>query len=323
MKRALLLAALATAISNCGAALGDQGEEARAALLALVPPSGAIEGLALTAEPTVYPRDQLADYINGDAESFYPYGVGDTVAAVYDAGDGGRIELDIYDMTTDLGAFGVYAHRRPGKYEPEAIGAEAVVSARQTAFFAGRYFVVVRSAARGDEAGSYVRQLAERIAALIPGPHETPAELGLFPDAGRVPNSERWFPSAFLGLPDMPPVFACDYSAGDEGGGKWKLAFSPRLEGEETARERYADAVAAFRSRALPSTDRDLAVELAGLDGDAFTAELRYRGPLCVVRIETVILMAVGLPWEEAEAALADLANRLQAAGSIGEARTG
>jgi hypothetical protein len=284
------------------------------ALLALVPSSGAFEGLEREAEPKVYSHDALPDYIDGDAETYYTYGVGSTVATGYKDGVGGRLELDIFDMKTPLSAFGVYAHRRPDDPKLEEMGTQAYTAGRQVVCLAGGYYVVVRSVSRKPEGLERARKLAVLVADATPKPHELPAELAYFPTDGKLENTEAWHPSAFLGLSAMPPLFDCGYRVPDSKDDEtYRLAFSV-LDDDEAGEKCYAEMCDSLREKAVsdPSTET---VELAGMPFSVLVVELKYRGLVVVGRSCRVILAAVGAPRDETLSALGRLAQRMKDTG--------
>jgi hypothetical protein len=270
-----------------------------------------VESCELQGEPHVYPRDELADYIDGDVESFYPYGVGSTVAVTYSDGAGGKVELDIYDMLTPLGAFGIYAHRRPDDEKPIKLGTRGWAEGRQVVCFAGRYYVVLRAVSRGPKGLEKARQLAEKVAVAVPGPHEMPADLGLLPEEHRVPSSERWHPSSYLGLPGMPAVFAAHYAVTGEGAEPGQLAFSRAYPSTEDAQAAYDKLLEALRGRAVPDSGFEAQVDLAGTSMTVQGMEVKYRGVVLAARFERRLLLTVGVPRGPAAELLARIADRI------------
>ncbi len=306
---------VAILVSLCVPAVAqdDELDEAAKALVALVPATGVVEGVTLESEPTVHPREKLADYINGDAESYYPHGVGSTVAAVYSDGFGGRVELDVFDMTTPLGAFGVYSQRRPDGIEPLELGAQGYLQRRMLVFFADRYYVLVRSISRAPEGLEAARKVADVVAGAIPKPHEIPPQFACFPVEDLAPNSQAYFPEAYLGLADMPPFFVVTYALTDaeEEGATYRLAYAPPVDDPTEAEARFERVVETLRARAVEGTADESPLALGAEQLPAFSAELKYRGSVLVVRREGLLLLEAGLAREEARPRLAELLEAL------------
>jgi hypothetical protein len=297
-----------------GVADSTELTEAQHALLALVPRNGEAdlpEGLTLSAEPALYTKDYLADYIDGDAESFYPHGVGDTVATIYAAGEGARVELDLYDMTTDLGAFGVYGHRRPEAIEPLEIGTQGYITGRQVVFLAGRYYGVARVISRKPETLDLGRALAEAIAKRIPEPHAFPSELAYFPEENAVAHSADYFPIEYLALTDMPPVYVHAYATAGEPPTRYRVAFSPVYGDEDQAAMAFAPMADALKARTLEGTLEEGTVTLGELRCASQTGDLKYRGAYLALLNGRRIVLVVGLPRAEALEAAGHLVERL------------
>ncbi len=163
-------------------------------------------------EPEVYVPDNLYEYINGEAELYNSYTFEKMVTGSYvnSRDDMQTITVDIYDMGSPLDAFGIYSRfRRPG-LEFAEIGGEAIVSEYNVRFYKGQYFVQVNSGSREDEMQVLVRDLANDIAAELPGA-DSPDELTLLPQPGQQPHTLTYHTSGFMGLEAFNNALAADY----------------------------------------------------------------------------------------------------------------
>lgn len=289
-----------------------QEEQPPAELAALLPAAGAFEGLAMQGEPRFFPQDRLADHINGDAETYYTYGVGTTATVRYSDGARGMLDLDIYDMLTPLGAFGVYAQRRPSEPEYQDLGTQSYVSGSQVVCLTGQYYVVVKSISRSADGIEQAKKLAALVAEASPGPDALPAELALFPEEGLRPGSFGHSPRSFLGMDGMPPLFTALYTHPEDEDDEITLAFhlfdsegdlEAALEPmQETLLGRLADGGQAV----------DYAVDLDDATAAVTAYEVKYRGQVHVARAGRGLMVAVRAAREWAEESFAALAERIE-----------
>lgn len=304
-----VLAVLLLAIPLSAAA---QEEPPPAELAALLPTTGAFEGLAMQGEPRFFPEERLADHINGDAETYYTYGVGTTAAVRYSDGARGMLDLDIYDMLTPLGAFGVYAQRRPSEPEYLDLGTESYVSGSQVVCLTGQYYVVVKSISRSADGIEQAKKLAGLVAEASPGPDALPAELAWFPVEGLRPGSYGHSPRSFLGMDGMPPLFTALYANPEDEDDEITLAFHlfDSEEDLEAALEPMRDTLLGRLA------DGGQAVEYT-VDLDDATAavtayDVKYRGQVHVARAGRGLMVAVRAAQEWAEESFAALAERIE-----------
>ena len=116
-----------------------------------------------------FDRKNLFDHINGEAELYFPYGFRTLVTTVYVNRDNpdASIVVDLYEMGSQLDAFGIYSNYRKADDKPVSteagIGTEGFISPSQLMFYQDIYFVRIQ-ASRID--GS----LPGRLSQMRPGP---------------------------------------------------------------------------------------------------------------------------------------------------------
>jgi hypothetical protein len=143
------------------------------------------------AGPARYDRKSLYDYIDGGAELYLAFDFVGAQAFEYDAGDDDVIKVDLFDMGSARGAFGVFAHGR------ETIAAEVGQGSEYAAglltFWKGRWFVSVLGYPETAAKRAAVLTLGRAIADLIPETGAEPAIIGALPKPGLVEASVRTF----------------------------------------------------------------------------------------------------------------------------------
>lgn len=143
------------------------------------------------ARPALYDRKTLHDYIDGGAELYLAF---DFVAAVtleYSASKDDTIKIDIFDMGSPRGAFGVFAHGRETIAAEVGQGSDCVGGL--LTFWKGRWFVSLLGYPEAAAKRKAVYELGRKIAALIPETGSPPAILAALPRRGLVEASARTF----------------------------------------------------------------------------------------------------------------------------------
>lgn len=143
------------------------------------------------ARPARYDRKTLYQYIDGGAELFLAFDFVGAVAFEYSAGKDDTIKVDIFDMGTPRGAFGLFAHGR------EAIAAEVGQASDYAGglltFWKHRWFVSVQGYPETEAKRKAVYALGRAIAASIPETSPLPAIVAALPRPGLVEASVRTF----------------------------------------------------------------------------------------------------------------------------------
>jgi hypothetical protein len=207
MRRRLALAALSLAL-GIGCAEPPATDLAR-----LIPDSGSVDGWMLVGEPATYGPDRLYDYLDGGAERYLSYGFRRLIHLRYqrggDAGTG--VTIDLFDMGSDLGAFGIYSMARRPESRLEQWGVEGW-SERDVAH-AWKGSVYLHGLTDDPESSSIdaLHRLMARAASQIPGAASPPRVLDPLPVAGRVPRSEQYVAADLMGHSFLPGGVLASY----------------------------------------------------------------------------------------------------------------
>ena len=176
--------------------VGDAGEEITAVIdecsrLASFG-SGEVSGWDLARPIDTYDKKSIFDYINGAAELYFVYDFRGVAAAEYQDGKTSII-IDVYDMATPDGAFGIYSLNRYPEANYVDMGNEGILTGAALDFWKGRYFCKVYSF---DPSGKYQKDVVNfgsKLASKIQEAGEEPSVLGKLPQNGLVPRTAMFF----------------------------------------------------------------------------------------------------------------------------------
>ncbi|HMK44115.1 MAG TPA: DUF6599 family protein [Dissulfurispiraceae bacterium] len=161
-------------------------------------PAACPDGWKLEPPASTYSKDNLFDYINGEAELYFPFGFRQLLTGRYS--DGRReLVVDVYEMGSPLDAFGIYANYRRRDDAPIPIGAGGSLSSSQMLFFKERFYIRLQASGASELPEETFKRCADQVAYRLPGSNVQPSELALVQTAVHVPRSERYIPQSLLG----------------------------------------------------------------------------------------------------------------------------
>jgi hypothetical protein len=164
-----------------------------------------------------YTEVNLYEKINGRSELFHAYDVnGMTFVTFSKADDPARfIDVFLYDMTTPLGAFGVYSVERSPGSEAIATG-DGGYRARADLFFRkGQYYASILTSGPDEEVQKAASALADTLAKRLKG---KPAEIwgfAMLPAKNRVDDTVQYVMVDALGLDFLTNAFMAQYRDGE------------------------------------------------------------------------------------------------------------
>lgn len=200
-------------------AAAPQAPAAPPDLAALLPD---LEGWRHDGALRLFGPDTLFEHINGAAENFLACGF--ELLAVQDyAGQAGQsLSAEIYFHGTPDNAFAIYSSERPLAGDYLELGSEGYQEEGVLNFISDACYVkLIAFDLKPGEEGA-LRDLAGRIVAAIGGRNALPPVLDAFPAGGRLPRSERYIVSSFLGHGFLGGAYTADYEKGDR---RFKLFF--------------------------------------------------------------------------------------------------
>ena len=175
----------------------------------------AIEGMYKKDDVRIFIPENLFDYIDGAAELYLSYDFEKLAVLFYEAPDNQSLSIEIYQHKNPDCAFGVYSRMRPAEGNFIPIGSQGYYEDGKLNFFKDKYFVIMMGF-NLKNVESLMKEVAQKIAQLLPGESSLPEILNKFPEKDKVANSEEFFNKDFLGYSFLKKAFAADYEITEE-----------------------------------------------------------------------------------------------------------
>ncbi|MDR2913550.1 MAG: hypothetical protein LBV74_01740 [Tannerella sp.] len=170
-----------------------------------------VKGWDKPAFKEVFNADNLFDRINGAAPLFIENGFQEMTACDYTKGDD-YITIQVYRHATPEDAFGMYASERSSDLMFYEIGGEAHGDNSSLFFFAGPVYVKIRSSVSGEETGEAMREIAGTLAYKVAPDAGYPMIIKSFPEENKIPHTEAYITSNYIGHEFLNKVFVCQYN---------------------------------------------------------------------------------------------------------------
>lgn len=179
-----------------------------------------VAGWTIDETVEVFDSDNLFERINGAAPGYFLFGFRELTVFVYnrDGSDDQRpyITIQIYRHATADDAFGIYASERPMESTFLSIGAEGYQESSMINFFVDDLYVKMDSPSADDDVVKTVRQIAQRLEQNLNPRPDFPKQLQSLPVDNRIPHSELYIPSGFLGHDFLNQAFTATYRVADK-----------------------------------------------------------------------------------------------------------
>lgn len=173
-----------------------------------------MDGWELSVGDKVYTPDNLWDIINGAADSYLSYDFQKLYTAEYSNNQDGRINVKIFEHSTPVNTFGIYSQERSNDYEFVKTGAQGFKSGESYNFITGPYYVQIST--NDKDLDDAMSSLAQQIDKKASKEDQLPGELNLFPEEGKVENSEKYIAEDFLGFDYLESAFVANYEQEEE-----------------------------------------------------------------------------------------------------------
>lgn len=173
---------------------------------ALLPAASELEGWRVAEGPVAHGQETLFEYLNGGAERYLSHGFRRLLHVRFQLDDDplAGVTLDLYDMGSELGAFGIYSAGRWPEVETRPWGVEGYRYETVAVAWKGRVFVHGEADDGRPALLAMLDSLVARAADGAPGDPSPPAILSALPAEGLVAGSERYVPADLLGHSFLP-----------------------------------------------------------------------------------------------------------------------
>ena len=156
----------------------------------------------------IYDKDNLWNFVDGAAESYFSYGFEKAAVADYIEGST-EITVQIFSFDKPLNAFGIYAESRAPDDIFIEVGTEGFLAPGYLMFYEGGFFVRISSFNQNIN-GAALRSVGDIIDGEIDASKTRPIEYETFPKGSIVAHAERYLPSGFLDSDNLLAVFTVE-----------------------------------------------------------------------------------------------------------------
>lgn len=170
----------------------------------------AVEGWTVSEKTEVFNSENLFERINGSAPLFIENNFREMTSLEYVKGSE-YITIQAYRHATPEDAFGMYASERSPELRFLPVGGEAQGDEGGIYFFAGNIYVKMWSSATGKEIFETLQQIAGTLAQKIDPNAAYPAVIKAFPAEGKIPHTEAYITSNYIGHEFLKGVYVVKY----------------------------------------------------------------------------------------------------------------
>ena len=173
------------------------------------------DGFKLKDPVRFYNSGDLYEYINGQAVFYISYGFKRLEHGVY-TGGGKEYTVDVYELGSELSAFGSFRQQRDRDAEAIKVGVECSIIDYLTVFYKGQHYVEIIPNDTESEDVPSMKKLAAHVAAGIPGTTELPPDVTMFPEKDLIDGSERYVDENLLSYTVMGRGLTANYNQGGD-----------------------------------------------------------------------------------------------------------
>jgi len=170
----------------------------------------------MTEEPSSYFPESLFEFINGAAEIYLAYDFKELTVTQYgQKGSTASMAVEIYEMSNETNAFGIYGAERYPDNNFIPIGIQGYAEEGMLNYLIGKYYVKLLCFEGGGQSGEYLELFAKSIVENTQGQTTFPTLLNHFPKKGLVANSEKFILKNVMGYSFLHDGYLSNYKVDD------------------------------------------------------------------------------------------------------------
>ncbi|MCL2650091.1 MAG: hypothetical protein FWD60_03565 [Candidatus Azobacteroides sp.] len=196
-----------------------------------------ISGWEIANDVEIFNPENLYERIDGAAPLFLENNFREMTSMEYDSGDV-YIMIQAYRHATPEDAFGMYASERSPDLTFYETGGEAQGDDQNFYFFSGCMYVKMSASDSSGEIGTVMREIAKTLAEKIDPSAGYPAVFKDFPQEGKIPHTESYTTSNYIGHEFLKHVYTCNYEKAGKKFRIFKIDCSDK-EGAQTVLDQY------------------------------------------------------------------------------------
>ncbi len=228
-----------------------------------VPTCDVMLGYSQEGKARLYEGDALFEYMDGNSEGYFLYSFVRMNGVTCVKGDR-KVLIDISEMKDDESAYGMFSANRDVNSPSEHIGAGGQVVPRKAIFAKGKYFIEIAAQMEGDYS-QLLRSTAVAFDSQVPGSASVPQPINWFPTDGLTSGPPRLIAESVLGIRALHRGYVAQYGSAK--------AFIVAEDSDSSAKQ----VLDKLQTRFAP-------VQAAQSLGDAFQADDKYLGRICIAR---------------------------------------
>jgi hypothetical protein len=174
-----------------------------------------VSGWELPEEAEVFNPDNLFDRINGAAPLFLENNFREMTSLEYKRG-ADYITIQAYRHATPEDAFGMYTAERSTELAYFPLGGEAQGDEKNLYFFAGCIYVKMWSNRSEDDVQPTLHVIGKGLADRIDPAASCPPIAKCFPAEGKIPHTEAYITSGYIGHEFLRGVYTANYESGGQ-----------------------------------------------------------------------------------------------------------
>jgi len=173
-----------------------------------------VQGWTISDKIEIFDAENLFDRINGAAPLYIENNFREMTSMEYTKGDD-YITIQAYRHATPEDAFGMYASERSPELTQFSIGGEAQGDEGNLYFFSGNIYVKMWSRST-ENASSILQKIATDLANKIDPAAAYPTLVRLFPQENKIPYSEAYITSNYIGHDFLNNVYTARYTTDNQ-----------------------------------------------------------------------------------------------------------